>query len=265
MTTAYLIIEWPQLALTAVFLLAAALLSACYRLGLHRDLMVGGVRCVVQLLLTGYVLRLVFELDSVLLVLAVLLTMGFFATRIAGQRVKEKSVPFFWPTFFAIQVTFFTVAFVVTSCIIGAVPWWAPQYIIPIGGMLAGNAMNTIALALDRFFSELRQRRDEVELRLLMGADGREACEEIFRNALRAGMIPAINSLMGVGLVSLPGMMTGQILAGAAPEDAVRYQVVVMLMLVATTALVSFLALFWVRRRCFGPGLALVLDHGKAA
>ena len=261
MQAAYLVIEWPQLALSAVFLVAAAILSACYRLGLHKDLLVGGVRCFAQLLVMGYVLHLVFSLESVLLVLAVLLTMGFFATRIAGQRVKEKSVPFFWPTFFAIQVTFFTVAFLVTSCIIGAKPWWAPQYIIPIGGMLAGNAMNTIALALDRFFAEIRQRRDEVELRLLMGADGREASEDIFRNALRAGMIPAINSLMGVGLVSLPGMMTGQILAGAAPEDAVRYQVVVMLMLVATTALVSFLALFWVRRRCFGPGCMLVLGR----
>ena len=123
--------------------------------------------------------------------------------------------------------------------------------------MLAGNAMNTIALALDRFFADLRLKRDEVELRLLIGATPAEACADVFKDALRAGMIPAINSLMGVGLVSLPGMMTGQILAGAAPQEAVRYQVVVMLMLVATTALVSFLALLQIRRRCFGQAMQL--------
>lgn len=257
MENAYLPIEWPQLALSALFLAAAALLSAFYRLGLHKDLLLGGVRCFVQLLVMGYVLHLVFNLQSALLVIVFLLFMGFFATRIAGQRVAEKSVPFFWPTFFAIQVTFFSVAVLVTKCIVGATPWWAPQYIIPIGGMLAGNAMNTIALALDRFFADLRVKRDEIELRLLMGANPAEACADVFKDALRAGMIPAINSLMGVGIVALPGMMTGQILAGAAPEDAVRYQVVVMLMLVATTALVSFLVLLQMRRRCFGQAMQL--------
>lgn len=259
MNSAYLVIEWSHLALSSLFLLVAAVISLRYRLGLHRDLVIGGLRCFVQLLVMGYVLQVVFSLQSALLVVGLLLVMGFFATRIAGDRVREKQVPFFWPTFFAIQITFFLVAFVVTSCIIGATPWWSPQYLIPIGGMLAGNAMNTIALALDSFFSDLKLRRDEVELRLMLGADGCEACADIFSDALRKGMIPAINSLMGVGLVALPGMMTGQILAGASPEDAVRYQVVVMLMMVTTTALASFLALYWVRRRCFGPGLALVL------
>ena len=259
MSSAYLIIEWPQLALSAAFLLVAAVLSLHYRLGLHKDLVVGGLRCFVQLLVMGYVLQWVFSVQSALVVVALLLVMGFFATRIAGDRIKEKQIPFFWPTFFAIQITFFAVAFVVSACVIGATPWWSPQYLIPIGGMLAGNAMNTIALALDRYFADLHRRREEVELLLLLGADSREACADIFRDALRAGMIPAINSLMGVGLVALPGMMTGQILAGATPEDAVRYQVVVMLMMVATTALASFLALYWVRRRSFGPGLALVI------
>lgn len=257
MENAYLPIEWPQLALSALFLAAAALLSAFYRLGLHKDLLVGGVRCFVQLLVMGYVLHLVFNLQSALLVIVFLLFMGFFATRIAGQRVAERSVPFFWPTFFAIQVTFFSVAVLVTKCIVGATPWWTPQYIIPIGGMLAGNAMNTIALALDRFFADLRLKRDEIELRLLLGATPAEACADVFKDALRAGMIPAINSLMGVGIVALPGMMTGQILAGASPENAVRYQVVVMLMLVATTALVSFLVLLQMRRRCFGQAMQL--------
>lgn len=94
---------------------------------------------------------------------------------------------------------------------------------------------------------------------LCHGADYREATVDIFRNALRAGMIPAINSLMGVGLVFLPGMMTGQILAGADPEEAVRYQIVVMFMLVASTALSSIIVLLLVRRRCFSPAMTLLV------
>lgn len=255
----YYQIEWSHLALSALFLLVAALLSLKYRLGLQKDLLVGAVRCFVQLLVMGYILEILFGLQSALVVVALLLVMGFFATRIAADRVRERSIPFMLPTFLAIQISFFLVTFIVSGSIIGADPWWAPQYAIPIGGMIAGNAMNTIALALDRFFADLRRRRHEVELRLLLGANPTEASEDIFRDALRTGMIPAINSLMGVGLVALPGMMTGQILAGASPQDAVRYQVVVMLMMVATTALASFLALYMVRRRCFGPADNLLL------
>ena len=262
MNAAYLVIEWPQLALSALFLLVAGALSWRYRLGLEKDLAVGGLRCVVQLMVMGYLLHIIFGLQSAVLVVLMLLIMGTFATRIVGGRVKERSVPFFWPTFWAMQGSFFLVTIIVSRGIIGAEPWWQPQYVIPIGGMVAGNAMNSLALALDRFLADLTRRRNEVELRLCLGANPEEASRDIFRDALRTGMIPSINSLMGVGLVALPGMMTGQILAGASPEDAVRYQVVVMLMLVATTALVSFIALTLVRRRCFGQAMQLVIKRG---
>lgn len=259
MSAVYYTIEWPQLALSALFLLVAALLSLRYRLGMQKDLLVGALRCFVQLLAMGYLLEIIFGMQSALVVVLVFLIMGSFATHITLDRVKERSVSFLWPTFYAIQISFFLVTYIVSGYIIGADPWWSPQYAIPVGGMIVGNAMNTIALTLDRFFADLRKGRDEVELRLLLGADANEASESMFRDALRTGMIPAINSLMGVGLVALPGMMTGQILAGANPQEAVRYQVVVMLMMVATTAMASFLALFLVRRRCFGPSVNLLL------
>lgn len=259
MNPQYYAIDWPELALSALFLLVAALLSLKYRLGLQKDLLIGSVRCFAQLLVMGYLLEIIFGMQSALVVMAVLVAMGFFATRIAVDRVRERSIPLMLPTFLATQISFFVVTFLVSGCIIGAKPWWSPQYAIPIGGMIVGNAMNTIALALDRFFADLRLRRHEVELRLLLGADPLEASDDIFRDALRTGMIPAINSLMGVGLVALPGMMTGQILAGASPQDAVRYQVVVMLMMVATTAFAAFMALWLVRRRCFGPAANVLL------
>ena len=110
-------------------------------------------------------------------------------------------------------------------------------------------------------FAELRGRREEVEMMLCLGADYQEASEGMLRNAIRAGMIPSINSMMGVGIVFLPGMMTGQILAGADPLTAIRYQIVVMLMLVGSTAIGSLTVTLLVRRLCFGAAHELKLGR----
>ena len=117
--------------------------------------------------------------------------------------------------------------------------------------MIIGNAMNAITIALERLFTDLRRQRKEIELWLCLGATYQEATRDIMGQAIRAGMLPSINALMTVGLVSLPGMMTGQILAGNPPEIAVRYQIIVMLMIVAAVALGSMITVYLVRRRCF--------------
>ena len=259
MTQAYIDIDLVQLGIASGFVLLGGVLSLVQRLGLGRDLAVGTVRTFVQLIAMGYLLEIIFGLEAALPVVGLYVVQTWFAARIVRGRVKERSVDFFAPTLMAVQGSFFLVTFCVTAFIIGAQPWWKPQYFIPIGGMVAGNSMNALSLALDRLFSDLRNRRAEVEMRLGLGADPREATEDIFRSALRTGMMPSINSMMGVGLVSLPGMMTGQILAGAAPGAAVRYQIVVMLMLVASTALAAFIVLHLVRGRCFGRAQELLL------
>jgi putative ABC transport system permease protein len=143
--------------------------------------------------------------------------------------------------------------------IVGAKPWWKPQYFIPLAGMIVGNSMNAIAISLDRLFGELRGRRQEVEMMLCLGADYKEASQDMVINAMRAGMIPSINSMMAAGVVFIPGMMTGQILAGADPLIAIRYQIVVMVMLVGSTAIGSLVVVLLVRRLCFGPGHQLRL------
>ena len=106
------------------------------------------------------------------------------------------------------------IAFLITGVVIGVKPWWKPQYFIPLAGMLIGNSMNAVAISLDRLLGELKKRRQEVEMMLCLGADYREASKDMVGNAMRAGMIPAINSMMAAGVVFIPGMMTGQILAG---------------------------------------------------
>ncbi|WP_432735294.1 ABC transporter permease [Maridesulfovibrio sp. FT414] len=252
-------ISWGQLLIAVSLVSVSGALSLFYQLKLEKDLAIGVVRSFVQLLVMGYLLKIIFGLNNALLVLALYAFMTVFAVHIIHGRVKEKNVSYLMPTGLSMIVSYSLVTVVVTRFVIGAQPWWEPQYFIPIGGMIAGNSMNTLALSLERFFSELRNRRDEVEMMLCHGADSREATAEIFRNSLRAGMIPAINSLMGVGLVFLPGMMTGQILAGADPEEAVRYQIVVMFMLVASTALSSIIVLLLVRRRCFSAAMSLLV------
>jgi UDP-glucose/iron transport system permease protein len=127
--------------------------------------------------------------------------------------------------------------------------------------MIIGNSMNALALALERLFADLRGQRELVEMKLSLGANYREASEDMVRRAIKAGMIPSINSLMGVGIVFIPGMMTGQIVAGADPLAAVRYQIVVMLMLVASTTISTLLVVLLTRHRCFGTAQQLILPQ----
>lgn len=255
----FLSISWGQLVMAVCLVSVSGALSLYYKLKLEKDLAVGVLRAFVQLLVMGYLLKLIFGLNNALLVVGLYVFMTLFAVHIIHGRVREKSVSYLIPTGMAAIISYTLVTVVVTRFVIGAEPWWQPQYFIPIGGMIAGNSMNSLALSLERFFSEVKNRRNEVEMMLCHGADYKEATADIFRNSLRAGMIPAINSLMGVGLVFLPGMMTGQILAGADPQEAVRYQIVVMFMLVASTALSTILVLLLVRRRCFSSSMSVLL------
>jgi len=248
-----------QLSLCLGFVLLAGVTSFKYKLGLGRDLFIGTIRTFAQLFLMGYVLKFVFGANISWLVLLMFTGMVTAAVHIIRGRVSEKSIPFVIPTFLSMIITYTLVTMLVTGVIVGAKPWWTPQYFIPLAGMIVGNSMTAISICLDRLFSDLKARREEVEMKLALGADYREASQDILRSAVKAGMIPSINSLMAVGLVSLPGMMTGQILSGTDPLIAIRYQIVVMLMLVASTSLGTLIVSGLVRRRCFSAAQRLLI------
>jgi putative ABC transport system permease protein len=248
-----------QLVFSLVFVLLAGIASLRWHLGLGRPLVVGTLRTFAQLALMGYALVLIFKTASAALTLAVFAAMILAALQIVHGRVKERQVAFLWPMLATMLASYLVVTATVTGLIIDARPWWRPQYFIPIGGMIIGNSMNALAISLDRLFADLRGQRDLVEMRLCLGADAREASQDIAADAIRAGMIPSINTMMGVGIVFLPGMMTGQILAGVDPLTAIRYQTVVMLMLVGATTVSTVAVVLLVRRRCFGAGDRLLL------
>lgn len=249
-----------QLALTLIFVLIAQGGSLLHRLGLGRDITLGALRTFAQLLLMGYVLTAVFAINAWALTLLMFLIMVIAATQIIHGRVAEKKIPFLRPMFVSMLLSYLLVSVTVTGVIIGARPWWKPQYFIPIAGMIIGNSMNALAISLERLFAALRSRRSIVEMKLSLGADFREAAADIVKDAIRAGMISSINAMMGVGIVFLPGMMTGQILAGVDPLIAIRYQIVVMLMLVASTAMASIIVVRLTLKRCFGKAEQLRVD-----
>jgi len=230
-----------QLALALLLIAVVIAISARQGLGIGRDLVVGSLRAIVQLYLVGLILAVVFRAAQWYWVLLILAVMTAVAAQAATSRFAKPL-----PHARVIAALALTVSTAVTlAYVIGVVvrvrPWYDPQYIIPIAGMILGSAMTSAALAGDRLQGDLRVRADEVEARLALGFSGREAVQPMARTALRAAMIPTVNGMMTVGLVQLPGMMTGQILAGSSPLLAIKYQLVVVFMQAAATALASLI------------------------
>jgi putative ABC transport system permease protein len=237
-----------QLALAALLLVAPTAISFGLKLGLEKKLVWAGVRTVAQLALVGLILEWVFALDRWFYVVPVLVAMLGMAARAAINRTAREIPGSRMFAFGSLVLATTTVCFVTTETVIGVDPWYKPQYVIPLLGMLLGNGLNGISLSLDRLLEDLLGRREAIEARLSLGATVWVAVLPWMRQAVRTGMIPIINSMMIVGLVSLPGMMTGQILAGAEPRGAVAYQILIMFMICCSTALGTImlcLLAFW--------------------
>lgn len=235
-------IGWAQLLLATLFVVFVGVLSLKLSLGLEKDLAVSTLRTYIQLLILGFVLRWVFGMDSALLVVSIILLMVAMAARIVVRRSPDAPSGVFGSSALAMALTGFLVTFAVTGLIVRVEPWYEPRYVIPIAGMVLGNSMTGIALTLERTFASLDSRADEVLALVSLGATPWEAAHASVRDALRAGLIPTISSMAAVGIVFIPGMMAGQILAGADPVTATGYQIVVMLMVAAATALGSVVA-----------------------
>ena len=226
-----------QLLMAALLIAVNVVLSALLQLGLARSLMVASARTVVQLLLIGHVLQWLFRQNNAALVIGLGLVMAAIAGMASVQRTRRRFPGIYLSSLVSVMASSALITGLVLNGIIRPTPWYDPQYLIPLLGMMLGNTLNGISLGLDRLMENLHMQKDRIETWLALGANRWEACREAIRDAIRVAMIPTINSMMVVGLVSLPGMMTGQILEGADPADAVRYQIVIMFMIAAATAL----------------------------
>lgn len=190
------------------------------------------IRMLIQLLLIGYVLTYIFQADNALIVIGVLTMMLLVSSWISLRSLQKKSKLAYAKILISISIGGVFTLLLVTQAVLTLDPWFEPQYVIPLAGMIFANSMNTVSLAAERFDSE-RNQHGYMESR---------------RIALRACMIPVINSLFAVGLVSLPGMMTGQILSGVSPLIAARYQIVVMCMIFGSAGISAVCYLILIER-----------------
>ncbi len=252
-----------DLSIAASLLVLLGGLSWRLKLGLEKRLAISALRTTVQLLLIGQVLRVLFANSSFLFVVAISMVMLTVAGRevMARQHRRLPGRQGWLLGTSSMFISSFSVAFIALAVVIRNDPWYMPQYSIPLLGMLLGNTMNGIALSMDRMTETLWQQRQVVEQRLLLGETASEATGEIRRQAMRSGMIPIINSMAAAGLVSLPGMMTGQILGGSSPMDAVKYQILVMFLIAAGTGFGIISAMWLLSRKLFDDRDRLRLDH----
>ena len=255
-----------DLALAAGLVLALAWLSLRMALGLARQILVAALRTTVQLLLVGLVLKAVFEHVHPLWLALIALVMLLVAGRevVARQAYRLTGGWGFGVCTLSMFLSSFSVTLLALTVVIRPVPWYEPQYAIPLLGMLLGNTMSGIAVGLDRLTHGAWQQRALVEARLALGQDWRQAIGDIRRASTRSGMIPIINAMAAAGVVSLPGMMTGQILAGSSPVEAVKYQIMVMFLISAGTGFGTMGAVWMGARRLFDERQRLRLDRLRA-
>jgi putative ABC transport system permease protein len=225
----------PVFRLALAFAPVLAVLVLLHRWSLDaRDALIAVVRMLLQLVLVGYVLTYLFATDRPVLVVAVLALMLIAADAIALRPLVAKRVELYVKVGVSIALGGGLTLVLVTQAVLALDPWFWPRYMIPLASMIFANAMNSVSLAAERFESETIRGKAYEEARAL---------------AMRASLIPLVNSLLAVGLVSLPGMMTGQILSGVSPLIAARYQIVVMCMIFGASGLSTATYLSWLRPR----------------
>lgn len=237
--TGYIPLSGWDILLASVFLALNAGLSLALQLGLARKLAVAAARMVVQLLMVGLVLKTVFALASPWVTALLALSMiGFAGYEIRAR--QDRRLTGLWGFSIGAGAMMAAAALVTVFALTTQIrpdPWWSPQFALPLFGMILGNTMTGISLGLDTLHSTLDRERRAIEARLLLGETRLVALQAPLRHALRSGFTPIINAMAATGVVSLPGMMTGQILSGVDPQEAVKYQLLIMFLIGGATGL----------------------------
>lgn len=225
-----------ELLIGSTLLLGNGVLSVWLGLGLGKKLLIAGVRTVLQLSLLGMVLVHVFETRDPWLVTGICSLMIFLASHEAVRRAGRSYPGIRRDTFLSLLVAAGVSVLFVMLLVLQPDPWWTPRYLIPLLGMVLGNGLTGISLGLERCLSSFEEDRDTVELWIAAGAHPWEAARPTASKSLRAGLIPILNAMSVAGMVTIPGMMTGQILGGTEPGMAARYQIIVMFLIAGATA-----------------------------
>ena len=254
-----------DLSVAALLVLGLAVISWRMRLGVERRLLVAASRSVIQLTLLGLVLKTLFEQTSFLLIGG----LALFMLGMAGYEVmarQERKFAGFWGMgigTLSMFISSFSITLLALHLVVKVEPWYTPQYLIPLLAMLLGNTMSGMAIALDNLTQSAWQQRGSIEARLMLGHTWDQAIGDLRRRALRSGLIPIINAMAAAGVVSLPGMMTGQILGGSPPLEAAKYQIMILLLIAVGTGLGAIAAVSLGAFRLFDHRQRLRLDRLK--
>jgi putative ABC transport system permease protein len=233
------------LALVAI----AAIASRSWHAGLEEDIGIAVVRSFLQLTAIGYVITVIFDENSALLVIALISVMVVFGAFTARSRAQQ--VPgAFWPLLISLGVA----AAATLGLVLGLGIFAAtPRYVVPVGGMVVGNSMTAAAVALNRLGEDVHDQSRRIEATLALGATSSQAVMPLVRRSLRSGMITLVDSTKTTGLIFFPGTMVGMLLAGADPTDAVRLQLILLYVLLGAVSIAALLAITLARRNFFTP------------
>jgi putative ABC transport system permease protein len=251
-------LDFTDLAASVALMAITIGLSAWERLGLEYSLLVAGGRTILQLVVLGYALDSIYKLNNsgaVLAILAIILTISAI---VAKNRITTKMplvLPLVWGSMFV--STLIAVAYI-NTLIIQPERWFEPRYVIPLTGMILGSAMNAAALAGERLVKTIDSSQIEIETHLSLGATPGQAVSQYRKDAIRAGVIPTINQMTLVAMVTIPSFFNGQLLGGIRPSEAVSYQIVVLFAIAQVNLLTTILITRVLSRQFFNSNAQLV-------
>lgn len=244
-------LSWIGMGLIYILLVIPLVLNRILGLKISRNLLQTVIHMSLQLILIGYYLEVLFRLNNVWLNIGWLMVMMLIANITTLKRAHLSLSRMLAGQFVAIGISFLTVLFYFLLVALRLSPWYDAAYLVTIGGMLLGGIMRGNVVALERFYSALQQRNREFMAMQLLGATPREACRPFFVESMQAALMPHLANMATVGIVSLPGMMTGQMISGGSPLTAIRYQVAIMVTMFVAMELSSFLSIKFSIRKAF--------------
>lgn len=250
-----------SMSLSSLFMASSLMLISIFfsyheKLKLEKEIIIGALRAVIQLVVIGYILNFIFGLKSPFFTTLLLIFMIFNASINAAKRGKSINNSLLISF---ISITLGTVLTLLVLILVKAIKY-EPYEVIPVSGMIMSNTMVAIGLCYKQLISDFENRRQEVETKLALGADLLLSSKEIIKNSIKTGILPTIDSMKTLGIVSLPGMMTGLILAGKSPIEAIKFQLMVTFMLSSATAIGVFSACYLSYKKFYNDKNQLILD-----
>lgn len=253
-----------QMAAAYIFVVILLLIVKIKGISREKEILISSVRMTIQLILTGYILIYLFDNINPIYTIIVIILMEIFAIQNIFKRTKT-IISNSLKKIIAFSMLFGTLSSLIyfLFVVINISPWYDPRYVIPIAGMIIGNSMTGISLGVNRLVDGMYSQKHIVESALMLGATPRMATKEIVDNAFDSAILPTINSMVGMGIVFLPGMMTGQILSGTSPVTAIEYQIAIMLGILGSVALTVIVFVQLGYKTFFNEESQLITDNDK--